>query len=100
MESGVQETQRDHNLKVEVYGTDNRSIGYVLRERHAGKRPLHLVRPLYLGLFYSDLRDLREINTLRSLTVLYYDANIRVLAFGQDPKVRDYMVVLRKQDRE
>ena len=96
----VQGVYRDKNVRIEVYGTENRLIGYTIRERLAGKRPTHLIRSFYLGLFYSDLRDLEKTDTTKPISVIYHDANVRLLAFGSNPKTRDYMMVLRRQEKD
>jgi len=98
VEAKVQGVHRDHNVKIEIYGTENRRIGYTLRYRKAGKRPLHLVKPSYLGLFYSNLRDLEQDETMKPVAVIYHDADIRLLAFGTEEKTRDYLMVIRRQE--
>jgi uncharacterized Fe-S cluster-containing radical SAM superfamily enzyme len=100
VEATIQGVYQDPNVKIEVYGTENRLIGYALRSRKAGKRPLHLVKPSYLGLFYSDLRDLEKEDTMKPVSVVYHDANVRLLSFGTEPKTRDYLMVLRRQERD
>ena len=60
------------------------------------KRPLLLVRPMFLALFYTKIRELAQL----TMTVMYYDYNTRLLAFGEEQK-KDYLMVLRsKQDNE
>ena len=89
----VSEHKNDDNVRLEIHSTDNnRLIGYALK----GKRsPQCYEGPFYIGMFYSKAKDLLVGETRKPLTVLYHDYNVRLLAFGDDVKRRDYMLVLR-----
>ena len=90
----VAQVHRDNNVRIEVHGSDTgRLIGYTLREKQRGKGPLVFHGPSYLGLFYSQSRDLKSAKDLTD--VIYHDSNVRLLAFGRGTRVRDYLFVLR-----
>ena len=81
----------DANLTFEVYGTpNNKVVGYALLIH---RRPRVLPLGHSLGVFYSDPTD---TSPRRIDTVLYHDANTRLLAFGVE-SMRDYLWVLRRR---
>ena len=83
----------DGNVAFEVHVTSSgRLIGYTGRERRR-PTPAVLVRPSFLGIFYSRVRTVRE-QAKRPIDVMFHDYNLRFLAFGEDER-RDYMLVLR-----
>lgn len=96
VETSVRDTFRDENVCLDLHSTDSgRLVGYTLKSRRINKRPLLLVRPMFLGLFYASVRDLNRL----PMTVMYHDYNVRLLSFGE--RKRDYMMVLRsKQEIE
>lgn len=95
--TSVQDTFRDENVGLDLHATDGgRLVGYTLKGRKTKTRPLLLVRPMFLGLFYTSIRELERL----PMAVMYHDYNIRLLAFG-DGRKKDYMMVLRsKQESE
>lgn len=91
----VSETYKDHNVRIEVHSTESgRLIGYTIRGLVRGRKPLRLVRPFCLGLFYSDTRMITP-GGCQEVAILYHDHNVRFLAFGEEERRRDYMMVLR-----
>lgn len=94
----VAETKRDRNVTFSVHATaGSRIIGYTLTVRPAsGERPDVAYGEHYLGCFYSRMRDL-EARSDRSIAVLYYDQNVRLLGFGTKLSSRDYLLVLRNR---
>jgi len=87
---------RDGNVTLETHVTDTeRLIGYTIEEKRTRWRPSRLERPTFLGLFYSNAKDVDMDAIRRPLSVLYHDYNIRLLAFGEEEESRDYMLVLR-----
>ena len=95
VETRVRDICHDSKVKIEIYGTDNRVIGYSITPKKLGTKPLSLLRPSYLGLFYSAVKNLSDLNCSKDISILYHDANLRLLAFGKD-KIKDYLVVMRK----
>jgi hypothetical protein len=95
--TSITDTFRDENVCLDLHSTEGgRLVGYTLKGRKTKTRPLLLVRPMFLGLFYTSIRELERL----PMVVMYYDYNVRLLAFGEDRK-RDYMMVLRsKQDSD
>lgn len=95
--TSVKDTFSDENVCLDLHATGGgRLVGYTLKGRKTKTRPLLLMRPMFLGLFYTSIRDLDQL----PMAVMYHDYNIRLLAFGEDQKC-DYMMVLRsKQDSE
>lgn len=94
--TSVRDTFRDENVCLDLHSTDSgRLVGYTLKSRRFKNRPLLLLRPMFLGLFYASVRDLDRL----PMAVMYHDYNIRLLVFGE--RKRDYMMVLRsKQESE
>jgi len=98
VETSVAKVHRDQAVRLEVHSTgNNKLIGYTLKGKKARNRPLRLIQPSYIGLFYSGVKGLEKANR-KPVGVLYHDQNIRLLGFGRHP--RDYMLVLRRQDRD
>jgi hypothetical protein len=94
----VSATQADANVRLETHSTsNNRLIGYVLRTK---RRPEYYEGPFFLGVFYSAM-PLSSVPDMRKpISILYHDCNVRLLAFGDDEKRRDYMLVLRTKPQE
>lgn len=92
--TSVRETHKDECVRIEVHATDNdRLIGYTIRGRKRGKKPLRLIQPSCLSLFYSNTRAIKP-GVRQPMDILYHDSNVRFLAFGTGG-IRDYMMVLR-----
>jgi hypothetical protein len=86
----VVQVQADDHVRIEVHGTVNRRvIGYVASFNGT---PLVLQRPHYVAVFYSP----PTVEPRKIRRVLYHDAKIRLLVFGE-PVVPDYLLVLRKR---
>lgn len=96
----VCETHKDDNVRIDIHETGGgRRVGYVVYGISRGRKPLRLVRPSCLGLFYTNTRAIQP--SVRSLlSLIYYDSYVRFLAFGEG-RQKDYMLVLRirHQDR-
>lgn len=91
------DSYKDTNVCIDLHTTENnRLIGYTLKER---RRPRSLVGDFYLGLFYSNLKSIEEA-THKAINIIYHDYNVRLLAFGDDGKHRDYMWVMRTKPPE
>jgi len=101
VETSVKESHGDKDVRVDLHVTGNdRLIGYTLWGRKIGAKPMCLLRPFYLGLFYTNLRDIDPQNIRKPIEVLYHDYNVRLLAFGAERDPRDYLMVLRAKPQE
>ena len=99
VETHVGKSFEDTNIRLETHVTKkDKLVGYTLRERRTRWRPERLIRPAFLGLFYSDAEV--SDNIRKPIVVLYHDHNVRLLSFGKDKNSMDYMLVLRTRSEK
>jgi hypothetical protein len=97
----IGDSYRDRNVKIDLHYTENdRLVGYSVRSRKRKNLPRYLWGNFYGGIFYSQTKLPRK--TLRKTAeMIYHDYNVRLIAFGDTPSIRDYLFVVRyKYDTE
>ncbi len=97
LDTKIGDEKKDKNVHFSTHVTSSgRLIGYTLKERRTRWKPLYLERPMFIGLFYGDSKDVM-VSDRKKMAVSYHDQNIRLLMFGKEEATRDYMLVLRSR---
>lgn len=88
------ELVKDKNVSLVQYLAFDKPVRYILKIRKTRTLPRKVLGPFYATVHYESQRKVTPDS--KRLQLLYHDSNVRLLAFGEDEKERDYMIVMRK----